>query len=363
VPQFCVSLSFSEQFLEKRGQLMLFRQTFQYHPNIGYTFVPGLKMRVEHEGGGYLVRVNGAGFRNDREFEAHKRPGTFRILLFGDSVTAGQGVSNKDRYSDLLETMVPGLEVYNLGMSGSGTDQQYLIFQEFAHRYEHDLVVIGVYIENIRRIVAHYRPHRNLQDHLKIRAKPYFTLSDREELVRHHFPVPREPLDEKDMPPEERETVDHGGPLGLLRGVFDHLSPTVKGRVTEIARKVTWIQPFPAYDDPNSFGWRLMRAILVQLIKESAVPVVICPIPVYRHIEELTDPTSYQARFRELTASTGALLHDPLPDYWRLSMAERKSLRFKTDIHPSPSSHRVLAQSLARCIQPLVMGEKAKVCL
>ena len=45
------------------------RQLFQYHPIIGYTFVPGLKTRVAHEGGGYLIKVNEAGFRANREFE------------------------------------------------------------------------------------------------------------------------------------------------------------------------------------------------------------------------------------------------------------------------------------------------------
>ena len=34
------------------------RQLFQYHPTVGYHFVPGLKARVEHEAGGYLMRTN-----------------------------------------------------------------------------------------------------------------------------------------------------------------------------------------------------------------------------------------------------------------------------------------------------------------
>jgi carbamoyltransferase len=336
---------------------MLFRQTFQYHPNIGYLFVPGLKMRVAHEGGGYLVQVNQAGFRSDKEFEAQKKPGTFRILVFGDSVTAGQPVSNKYRYTDLLETMIPGLEVYNLGLSGSATDQQYLIFQEFAHRYDHDLVVVGLYIENIRRVVAHYRTYRNFEDKQNIFAKPYFTLGAKGELVRHHYPVPKEPFDDESLPQEEREFVDRGGPLELLRKGIGQLGPAVK----EMVQKVTRYQPFPAYDDPNSLGWQLMRAVLTHWVKESSQPVVILLIPVYRHVEETTDPSAYQTRFKELGAETGAIIHDPLPDYWRLSMAERRSFRYKKDVHPGPGSHRVLAESLARCIQPL-MTEKAKAC-
>ena len=42
----------------------------------------------------------------------------------GDSFTAADGVSNRQRYSDLLEARLPGIEVYNFGLPGTGTDQQ-----------------------------------------------------------------------------------------------------------------------------------------------------------------------------------------------------------------------------------------------
>ena len=35
----------------------MFRQLLEYHPRIGHRFIPGLKARIEHEGGGYLVRT------------------------------------------------------------------------------------------------------------------------------------------------------------------------------------------------------------------------------------------------------------------------------------------------------------------
>src|ERR1035441_4062657 len=104
------------------------RQIFQYHPVIGYHYIPALRARVLHEVGGYMVRTNATGFRSRHEFLEVKHPGAKRILLFGDSFTAGDGVSNNNRYSDLLETLVPGLEVFNYGIPGTGTDQQYLAY-------------------------------------------------------------------------------------------------------------------------------------------------------------------------------------------------------------------------------------------
>ena len=106
------------------------RQIFEYHPVIGYHFVPGITARVSHEGGGYLVKTNQSGFRCESEVTRKKPLGMLRALMFGDSFTAGDGVSNMPRYSDLLEDRFDGLQVLNFALPGTRTDQQYLTFQE-----------------------------------------------------------------------------------------------------------------------------------------------------------------------------------------------------------------------------------------
>src|SRR5215467_11648911 len=127
-------------------------QLFEYHPVIGYHFIPNLKTRLEHEGGGYLVRVNNVGFRDEKDFQKEKAAGKFRVLLFGDSFTAGDGVSNKHRFGDVLQILIPNLEIYNFGLPGTGTDQHYLTYREIASAYEHDMVIIAAQVENIRRV-------------------------------------------------------------------------------------------------------------------------------------------------------------------------------------------------------------------
>ncbi|MBW2037710.1 MAG: SGNH/GDSL hydrolase family protein [Deltaproteobacteria bacterium] len=192
------------------------RQLFKYHPNIGHTFIPNLKTRIMHEGGGYLIKVNQAGFRSNREFEPVKKPGVFRILLFGDSFTAGDGVSNAKRYSDLLEAFFPGLEVYNFGLSGTGTDQQYLVFQEMADVMEHDLLLISVTVENIRRVRARYKAYQSHDGKMSIYPKPYFSLTSDGNLQRHNFPVPKGPLSRDQLPSHEKHFVDRGGRFNWL---------------------------------------------------------------------------------------------------------------------------------------------------
>ena len=281
------------------------RSIFQYHPTYGFHFIPGVKARIPHEGGGYLVRANAAGFRSDREFVGPRTPGVRRALLFGDSYTAGDGVSNGARYSDLLEKRLPGTEVYNYGLPGTGTDQHYLVYADVAPRIEHDLVIIAVLVENIRRVVAHYRLFENADGANVALAKPYFVLAEGGALVLHNVPVPSSPVSLDALPAEERAHVDRGGDLPLVRRALNLLGPGVKS----LLQSAIGQNPLPAYESPTDPAWKLMRAILSRWVSESAVPVLIVPLPLYHYVEGIADPSAYQARFAELARTSRAHLH------------------------------------------------------
>jgi hypothetical protein len=324
------------------------RSLFEYHPVFGYRFIPSLRVRVPHEGGGYLVRVNASGFRCEHEFAPQKAPDTFRVLLFGDSYTAGDGVSARDRYGDVVEKLLPGVEVFNFGLPGSGTDQQYLIYRELAGGIEHDLVVIAAQVENIRRVAARFRVYEGPGGKEMVLAKPYFSLDGAGALRLHHVPVPREPLRPEDLPADEAQHVDRGGGMVLLRQVVHRLG------LTELAQAVTRYQPLPAYDRADHPDWRLMRAILSRWAGEAHAPVVVMPVPIYQYVEETASAAAYQERFRELGAELGVAVHDPLPDFHRVPKSERRQFRFERDVHPTAAGHRVLAESLARGLGPFL---------
>lgn len=326
------------------------RQLFEYHPTIAYRFIPGLRVRVEHESGGYLIRTNAAGFRCEREFVPAKTPGTRRLLVFGDSFTAGDGVSNPKRYTDVLETLIPNLEVFNFGLSGTGTDQQYLVWREFARGIDADAVLLTVCMENIRRVNSRYRPFIDDKGEEKIYAKPYFTLEgDRLEL--HGTPVPRDPLTKDQI--EHEEGVARTGRFALLRATVNKLG------LRDLAQKVTGYQPLPEYDDPASPDWRLMRAVLARWIGELSRRVVLMPWPVLQYIEETADPEACRARYRELAAELGprCTLHDMLPDMWAYPAQERRAFRFPgADIHPTPAGHAAVARSVAPVLERVLAG-------
>lgn len=317
---------------------------FAHDPDIGYRFVPHLKTRVATEDGGYLLRTNALGFRNDREFDAAGN-GQRRILVFGDSFTAGDNVSNGKRYSDVLEGLLPGIEVHNFGLPGTGTDQQYLAYRKFAEGADCDLIVIAVLVENIRRVVSAYRPSAGDDGETEFVAKPYFQLKDGQ-LVRFNDPVPRERVGREAL--EAEAAVDSGGRFPELRRLVRTLG--LQGVVQQLTR----YQPTPEYNSPDDPAWQLLRAILLTWRSVIDKPVVLMPLPLYQHVEETADPSAYRARFAELAVDGEFVLHDPLDDLRRYDARERRGFRFKTDVHLTPAGHSAVAASLATRIAPML---------
>ena len=319
----------------------------QYHPTIAYTFIPNVRARIPHEAGGYLVQVNGNGFRCNHEFKKKKQDGIKRVLLFGDSFTAGDGVSNHDRYGDLLEQEISHLEVYNFGLPGTGTDQQYLTYQEYAREIEHDLLIMGIMVENIVRVAAKYRAYSDSKGRAVFYAKPYYRVENGE-IRLENVPVQKEPLQPSTLDQKEFQHVNWGVRFPRLRRFARRLN------MRDFLQKITHFQPLPDYKNKNNSRWLLMKAILEKWINESRCPVILVPIPLFPYIEGTSDPSFYQARFRELSDSTRCVLHDPLPDLLKYSGNMRRVFRFQRDAHLSPRGHIALAKSLTPAVRRIL---------
>ena len=223
------------------------RQLMQHDPVFGYKFLPGLKLRVDHEGGGYLIKTNQEGFRCNSEVTPEKSKGK-RILVFGDSYTAGDGVSNGKRYSEVMEKNLDDTEVLNFGLSGSGTDQQYLIYQQYAKNDEHDMVVIGVLVENIKRHVLESREWNDRDGQPLIVPKPWYEISSANELNLMGVPVP---LPFRHGEAHLKAQIKTSGRFGLLRKFVNMLGPDFKDSI----QKMTRYQPLPEYNSAQSKWW------------------------------------------------------------------------------------------------------------
>ena len=332
----------------------------RYHPVIGHLFVPNLKARLSNEAGGYFMVTNSLGFRSDFEF-AKTKGGRPRILMFGDSYTAGDNCANADRYSDQLARMLAA-EVYNYGLSGSGTDQQLLIYREFARNVERDLIVLCVQIDSMRRIQT---SHRESIDRLSrqrlLVPKPYFTL-DGGKLALHNVPVPRErPM---------AGTVDTAAATGSngLNGWKESAlkayreSPRLARlrqwarrdlvRLKSEAYRLSGVQPYPEFKDPDSPGWKLMRAILEEFTREAApTPVLIVPTPTWEYYLHGAEPI-YQKFFDALDDPVRGLhvldvSHPLIGEPWET----RQKYSFKMGGHFTPFANEKVARMIADCIE------------
>lgn len=344
------------------------RMLMTYHPVLGHLYVPNQVARIPHERGGYLVRTNRQGLRSDFDFSTQKgdKP---RILIFGDSMTAGDGCCNQERFSDLLAHRLDA-EVYNFGLSGSGTDQQLLLLEHLGRDFPCDLVVLCVYVENIHRIMASHRPSLDrYSKEMVLVPKPYFTLNG-SELVLGHSPVPHErlPLARRQ---DATDAPSHGSQLQVqlaaatrrlrscpwaLKTFRSLLSPSTLDYSTlrSLPKRLAGYDPIPGYADPSSAAYKLMRALCARFIASAAPkPMLIVPLPMHEHFLQGLR-VSYDAFFDDLCREIPDAHHLNLTSHLRtLPMEMRKRISFPFDSHFSPAGHQHVADILTQSIQDM----------
>jgi len=90
------------------------------------------------------VRHNSEGFRGPERVE-NGRPA---IVFLGDSFVWGYDIEEEERFTEKLQGKHPGWNVYNLGVSGYSTDQEYLLLAAFFDKYKPKVVVLVVCTDN-----------------------------------------------------------------------------------------------------------------------------------------------------------------------------------------------------------------------
>jgi hypothetical protein len=151
---------------------------FDVHsPTRGWALKPGVRdLQVF---GDKLLSSNSRGLRGRREYADEKPAGVTRVLVFGDSFTFGEGVSDDETYAHVLEELLPGVEVLNFGVHGYGHDQMLLYLEDEAARYHPDVVILGFLSLDMDRSLVDFRDF----------AKPRFVLRQGR-LELHGVPVP-----------------------------------------------------------------------------------------------------------------------------------------------------------------------------
>jgi hypothetical protein len=125
-----------DYLLQKRG-LHVFSATYGWKPRAGASTTLG----------GARVTLNARGYRG-RDVALPRTDGHTRVVVLGDSVAFGLGVSDEETFSSRLDSRSNDIEVANLAVQGYGPDQALLVLQHDGFRCEPDVVILAFCLAN-----------------------------------------------------------------------------------------------------------------------------------------------------------------------------------------------------------------------
>jgi len=224
-----------------------------HDPLLGWHLLPGVRTRHRALEFDVAIDINARGFRQSPPVPEARTPGVPRVAVLGDSFTFGQGVEERERFTERLGAEL-GAEVVNLGVPGYGTDQELL---QYTHgegpQGSADLVVLAWFVDNAARNADLQRDGR---------PKPAFELRDGA-LVLRNVPVPeRASGGAPDSVAEQRRFAglraflwSHSRLYALLRRQFG------AGLMRASDARPPWLAACQA-DTP---AWELTRALFTEL--------------------------------------------------------------------------------------------------
>jgi hypothetical protein len=156
--------------------------SYQYDAQLGWKPVPGSSSNVTNART-VKAQHNSLGLR-DEEFTLDTQP---TILFLGDSFVWGLDAEANERFTDLLKPRVPGYKILAAGVSGYGTDQEYLLLKDLWPKVKPAVVVLIFCTDNDRQDNSSNIRYEGYQ-------KPYFTTTPDGLLVLQGQPVPKSRL-------------------------------------------------------------------------------------------------------------------------------------------------------------------------
>ena len=125
------------------------------NPDLGFTHVPNRHAFLM----GVDVHINSHGYR-DHEFSVVKAPGTYRILMLGDSTTFGWGVQLEATIPKLLESRlnegrlsgIDRFEVLNAGVGNYNTVQELAFYETIGKDFDPDLIILVFFINDPEQV-------------------------------------------------------------------------------------------------------------------------------------------------------------------------------------------------------------------
>jgi len=360
--------------------------------DIGWVPIPNAEINWQGYGEFDVnVKMNSLGLRDRERATYEKSPGTFRILILGDSFTEGIQVPLEQLFSIRLETCLneqvsPTIEVINGGVSGYSTGDELLFFLKEGVKYQPDLVLVAIFAandtvkemgrefdDNMIQSLGGFQFYLDSQGHLQKRwlewADPDHEISWPERLLRRYssiYYILRAP--DSTVRGEVNETIDDWWPESPSpESVLAKSNDEPDYRDDE--NLIIFAEGFP--DNPDvppqiKAWWRLFETIVLELQKQVALhdaqlAAVIIPRDAQIH------PELYQIHVNEfikrygtlgdtvwdLAAPDKAILEfmnkhtiptlDLMPGFQAYAQTHDDLLYFEQDIHFTQQGHRLAA--------------------
>jgi lysophospholipase L1-like esterase len=281
---------------------------------------------------GREVRWNGLGFR-EREFDTPKPPDTFRVMVLGDSLTWGVGLSEEQRYSRLMEQQLQqhlghrSVEVLNFGLDGVATVHERDFLMQLAGIVQPDCVVVGFCVNDTQP-----------------RAQSYAVEVERYRPVLAAFGVLKK----------------YG--LGRTAGFLNT-------RTDQLLRNVGLVPQWPDALDrtyaPDSAEWLAFDQALAEIRDLCARRGMPRPVfvPLLQGSGDFNEPDPLLARFLAWSAQAEAAARghgfttvNMLASFKAQGFRNRSVNRW--DHHPSAECNRIYASHIADAIAPIVAGQQ-----
>jgi carbamoyltransferase len=318
-----------------------FRQIIQYDSKLGHKFVPNQTACLKYGNGTYLIETDKNGFRNSNN---KSRKGELKIVCIGDSFTAGDGVSNQYRFTNLLEEKYD-CEILNLGGSGYGIDQQLLAYEQYAKDFEHDIVLFFPFLADLERNLLSAREGVDRSSGQPIFIpKPYF-LMENGELVLHNSPVPKE----RETKPIAENNKGKGAEF--LQKVLKKTKTIEKRLTNKFNTKILNQTSYPESDDINSDRWKITIPIinkLKELTQEKSL--LIFPLPYKKSVELKETSSRYMSIFKRFE-DNHTKVYDISETLKKTHIPGKETVFLNICWHFSHSGHELVANEVGNILQ------------
>jgi hypothetical protein len=176
ISELVLRLFFAKQLAPPHDERSLL---YEYHPTFGW-FPPKNTTRRFAWDRTTTITHNSHGFRSP-EPETNNKPG---IMFLGDSFTWGFDVEAYERFTDKLQSRHPEWQIHNLGVSGYGTDQEFLLLQSYFDVYTPRAVILVYCTDNDWRDNSCNMRYGGYY-------KPFYAIVGPNALALQGIPVPR----------------------------------------------------------------------------------------------------------------------------------------------------------------------------